>query len=258
MIKQILDRIYPGDLYCICCGKIIDESRTFGLCDECMKSIKWNNGRTCEKCGRRLSKNNERNICFNCLEHSHKFRKGYSCSEYGTHERYVAMRFKYGDKLFIGEKLGEMLANCMQAALGTDVLPFAYDLLVPVPLYHEKELARGYNQSEIAAAHFAQISHLEVRNLKTKFGIPNIQEPVKRICETKPMKGLNPTERRENIRNSFAIKEEFKDEIKGANCLIIDDIYTTGATVDEIAGILYENGANSVDFLSFASGPDVI
>ena len=224
-----------------------------------MGFVKWNTGRTCKKCGRRLSENNPNDTCYNCRENTHVFRKGYSCAEYGTHERYIVMGFKYGDKLQIGETMGEMLADRMLAALGPDKLPSAYDLLVPVPLSRKRELTRGYNQAAIIAAHFAERTNLNIRNRDPRNTLnPKIIEPLSRIRETSAMKGLSPTERAENIKGSFAVKYGKDDMIKGSRCLIIDDIYTTGATIDEIAKVLYEAGAESVDFLTFASGADVI
>ena len=72
------------------------------------------------------------------------------------------------------------------------------------------------------------------------------------------MKGLSADERKENIKGCFAVKPEHAESIKDSNCLVIDDIYTTGATIDEISTTLYNFGAKNVDFLSFASGADVI
>lgn len=258
MIDEILDLIYPKDLYCICCGKIIDWSRTYRLCDDCIKNIKWNTGRVCEKCGKRLADNNPKDICFNCSSNSHVFRKGYSCSEYGTHERYIVMGFKYGNKLHIGETIGEMLTDRMQSLIGKEELRAAYDLLVPVPLSKARERVRGYNQTQIIAAHFAEQSKLCLRNASYRSGKIKLQEPLIRIRDTSAMKGLTPDERKENVRGSFAAREGFREKISGANCLVIDDIYTTGATIDEISSTLYGLGARNVDFLSFASGADVI
>lgn len=258
MLDNFLDLLYPKNLYCICCGKIIDESRTYRLCNECMSSVKWNTARVCEKCGRHLSDNNPQNLCNNCREHSHAFRRGFSCTEYGTHERYIVMGFKYGDKLHIGDSIGEMLADRMASALG-DGLADAYDLLVPVPLSRKKEQARGYNQANIIAAHFAAKANLEPRNLIHPRHLSNkLKEPVIRIHDTSAMKGLSPAERRENVRGNFAIRASCEKLIPGSRCLIVDDIYTTGATIDEIATLLYEHGAKYVDFLTFASGSDVI
>ena len=258
MIDAMLDLLYPKDLYCICCGKIIDWSRTYRLCDDCMKSIKWNVGRVCEKCGKRLADNNPKDICFNCSASSHAFRKGFSCAEYGTHERYIVMRFKYGNKLHIGETMGEMLTDRMQSLVGKEELRAAYDMLVPVPLSKSRERVRGFNQTQLIAAHFAQQSKLSLKNATYKSGKIKLQEPLIRTRDTSAMKGLSADERRENIKGVFAVKPEHAEKIKGSNCLVIDDIYTTGATIDEISSTLYDFGAKNVDFLSFASGADVI
>lgn len=258
MIDALLDLLYPKDLYCICCGKIIDWSRTYRLCDDCMKSIKWNTGRVCEKCGKKLSDNNPRDICFDCSANRHEFRKGYSCAEYGTHERYIVMGFKYGNKLHIGETIGEMLTDRMQALIGKEELRFAYDLLVPVPISHKKELVRGFNQSQLIAAHFAEKSKLKLKNVTYSGNKIKLNEPLIRTKDTSAMKGLNPTERKENIKDCFDIKPVYTEKVKGSNCLVVDDIYTTGATIDEISSTLYKMGAKNVDFLSFASGADVI
>ena len=79
-----------------------------------------------------------------------------------------------------------------------------------------------------------------------------------RVRETHIMRSLGPEQRRENIRGAFGIRERRLAEIPGKHILIIDDIYTTGATVDELALVLKEAGASGVDFLSFASGADMV
>ena len=85
VVSSVLDLIYPPALYCVCCGKIIDETRTYRLCNDCMENIKWIDGRTCAKCGRQLGAVNPGTVCFNCREHPHSFDRGFTCTEYGTH-----------------------------------------------------------------------------------------------------------------------------------------------------------------------------
>lgn len=258
MVDDLLDLLYPKDLYCICCGKIIDGSRTYRLCDDCIKHVKWNTGRVCERCGRRLSDNNPKSICFNCSSNKHIFRKGFSCAEYGTHERYIVMGFKYGNRLHIGETIGEMLTDRMQSIFDKKELESAYDLLVPVPLSHKRELARGFNQTQVIAAHFAKFANLSALNVNYRGNKAFIEEPLMRVKDTVAMKSLSPDERKENLKGSFVARADYMEKIDGTNCLVIDDIYTTGATVDEISKTLYELGAKNVDFISFASGADVL
>ena len=242
-----LDLIYPASLYCACCGKIIDEKRTYRLCNECMDGMKWIGVRTCSKCGRRLSEANPTDVCFNCREHPHAFRKGYTCTEYGTHERAMAFALKYDGRSDLAAVMGEIMADRMLAEFTAAELRSMYDLALPVPVHSNKKRKRGYNQAALLATVFAGRT-----GFKTNDGI------LVRIRETHVMKSLDPDQRHQNIRGAFGLKQGKSEEIKGKSILIVDDIYTTGATVDEIARLLKTNGAKSVDFLTFASGADMI
>ena len=250
-----LDLVYPPDLYCICCGKIIDSTRTYRLCNECVDGMKWIGSRTCAKCGRRLSDHNPGRICFNCKEHPHQFDRGYTCTEYGTHERAMVFALKYDGRPDIGVTLGEILADRMLAEFSVDKLAGMYDLVLPVPVHPSKKNRRGYNQAAVIADSFARCT-----------GMKADDSVLMRVRETHMMRSLGPDQRRENIRGAFAVRKHRAADIRGRNILIVDDIYTTGATIDEISHVLKEpegegktdNGAARVDYLSFASGADVV
>lgn len=245
--QEVLDRIYPSGLYCICCGKITDETRTYSLCNDCMDAVKWALGRTCSKCGKPLSPNDSREICFNCSEHRHEFDRGFTCAEYGSHERSIVYSLKYDDRPDIAVHIAAMMADRMRAEFGTDGLVARYDLLVPVPVSRHRKKVRGYNQAELIS-----------RNFSESTGVPFRGEILQRTRETVAMKGLTPDERRVNIIDSFELKKAALANVRGARCLIVDDIYTTGATIDETARVLKASGALSADFLSFANGADVV
>lgn len=242
-----LDLLYPPALYCICCGKIIDETRTYRLCNDCMDGIKWIGERTCMKCGKRLSGTGPLDTCYSCREHPHIFDRGYTCAEYGTHERAMVFALKYDGRQDIAETLGEIMADRMLAEFCPAELKEMYDLVLPVPVHPRKRGMRGYNQAELIAGSFAR-----------RTGLHMDSDILVRNRETHIMRSLGPDQRRENIRGAFGIRTRRADEIRGRNILIVDDIYTTGATVDEIASVLKAEGAASVDFLSFASGADMV
>ena len=228
----LLDLIYPPGLYCISCGKITDASRTYGLCNECMESANWITEHHCSKCGRLLSDTNTGNICYSCLSreastHPHRFDKGYACTGYGTVEQSVIFAFKYGSKSYIGRILGEILADRMLAEYDPDELSGMYDLVVPVPIYKGKKSRRGFNHAGLMAEYFAKCT-----------GLPYESDLIVRTRETLPMKGLRPNERKANINDAFRIREHMKKKVSGARLLLVDDIYTTGATIDEIAALL--------------------
>lgn len=242
-----LDLIYPPALYCICCGKIIDETRTYRLCNDCMDGMKWIGDRTCLKCGKRLGDANPSSVCFSCREHPHSFDRGYTCTEYGTHERAIVFSLKYDGRPDIAASIGEILADRMLAEFGADELAGMYDMVIPVPVHEAKRRRRGYNQAALIADEFSR-----------RTGLTVAEDALIRTRETHIMRSLGPEQRRENIRGAFGIRPWFLPEISGKNILLVDDIYTTGATVDELALILKQAGAEKVDFISFASGADMV
>lgn len=247
IIGAALDLVYPPALYCICCHKIIDSSRPYRLCNECMDGMKWVQGRTCNNCGKRLSPANPGEICFNCREHSHEFDKGFTCAEYGTHERAVIFALKYDGRTDIAPTIGEIMYDRMIAEYGEEELAQRYDIVLPVPIHVSKMSERGFNQAGLIADAFA-----------SRTGLDCDDDILVRVRETHKMRSLSPEQRRENIRGAFEIRRRRRAEIADKRLLLVDDIYTTGATVDEIARILKEAGATSVDILTFAAGADVV
>lgn len=247
LLNSIAERIYPAQLYCHSCGKIIDWSRPYGLCDNCMKNMRWAGGRLCDKCGKLLSVNNPDTTCYNCKETAHNFSKGYTCSEYNAYNRAMIYALKYDNKPAIARTIGEIMADKMLQEFSPEELAAKYDLIVPVPVSSSRLSTRGYNQAALIAEYFAECACLTYNG-----------EILRRIKDTDKMKGLTPAERRHTIRGSFDIIPGREKSVRGSNCLIVDDIQTTGATADEVAAVLLENGAKNVEFLSFASGADVI
>lgn len=250
--NKLLDLVYPPSLYCISCGKIIDETRTYRLCNECMAASNWITERHCANCGKPLADADPGDVCFSCAERRasgafHAFDKGHACAGYGACEQSLIFAFKYGSRSDIGDTLGEIMYDRMAAEYGEDVLAAMYDMVIPVPIYRDKAKKRGFNHADLMAEGFAK-----------RAGLRYMSDVVIRTRATAPMKGLGPEERRANIRGAFRIRDRLLPEICGARILLIDDIYTTGATIDEIAGLLKEAGASRVDFLAYAGGRDMI
>ena len=259
---EALDLIYPPGLYCISCGKITDNSRTYGLCNECMAAAGWITGRHCEKCGKPLADNDPGPLCFSCAEISaggrqHAFDKGYVCTAYDSVAQAVIFALKYGSRSDIGDNIGEILYDRMLSEFDADELAGMYDLIVPVPIFNEKKKKRGYNHADLMAESFAK-----------RAGIRCESDLVLRTRATKPMKGLGPEERKANISGAFEVRGRKRGMIKGSRILLIDDVFTTGATIDEIASVLKEPfigvagsvvpGASQVDFLAYAAAADYL
>lgn len=246
---KLAEAVFPTGIYCICCGSIIDESRTYAICDSCVEKVSWVRGKTCGKCGKMLAEESRKGLCRDCRERKHEFRRGYTCSQYDLYERAMIMDLKYRDKSYIGEKLGLAMAdrlemeNRLAAAEGRiGVHP---DIVIPVPLHEGRMEERGYNQAELIARPAAERLGAELDT-----GI------LFRKKKTPAMKDLGAVERRQNMQDAFGIREGAEKNAEGKNILVIDDIYTTGATLDACARVLYEAGASAVDVCTFAAGGD--
>ena len=128
MLKNLISElIFPSNIYCISCRSIIDNSRPYALCDDCLSTFQWANGRTCEKCGKILQDAYRHDVCADCRETGHFFEKGYTCVQYGISERELLLSLKYGGQTFIGEKIAHIMADRLENE------DFEADLVIPVP-----------------------------------------------------------------------------------------------------------------------------
>lgn len=234
MVEVFLDALFPPGIYCICCGSLIDKSRTYGLCDECIKKLHWINGRACEKCGKALQDTYKGQYCGDCMTYSHSFEKGYSCLTYGMYERKLIFDFKYNGKRYLARHFGDMLYDRIMLE---NIEP---DVIIPIPIHKSREQKRGYNQASLMASRLAERMNIAFDG-KTLYRKKN----------TGLLRGLTPAEREAMLEGVF--------DVKGGGCtgksiLLIDDIFTTGATADACSRVLYDCGAKNVYLLTLASG----
>jgi ComF family protein len=182
----------------------------------------------CEICGNPIS---EGAICYRCKIEPPYFSRARSYALYKDVMRTAIIEFKFNQKIRIGEYLGGLLGE-FALKLNWDI-----DVIVPIPLSKNRLKQRGFNQSEIIA-----------EEVSKTIRIPVI-DGLKRIKETKSSIELNPKERKENIHMAFLLAEP---KLKAKRVLIIDDVYTTGATVNEAAKALKERGIKEVRVLTLA------
>jgi ComF family protein len=142
---------------------------------------------------------------------------------------------KYGDRLDLAPMMGRWIGNA-----GREILAGA-DALVPVPLHWRRLWARRFNQSAMLAAAISGES-----------GVPVAAAALKRIKPTAQQVGLSRNERAANVQGAFRVPEEGKAAVTGRRLVVVDDVLTSGATVDGCAGALLRAGAANVDVLIFA------
>lgn len=233
MAVFILDLLYPKR--CPVC----DEALPLGtkICPICEETLVKIQGPVCCKCGKHIEDDSEE-LCHDCEGNTHVFDSGLALYEYDVIHKSI-YRMKYSGRSEYAQYFGEKLG----AELGDRVKKWNADMVISVPLHCTKLRTRGYNQAEIMAEKFADV-----------IGVPYIKNCVLRTRKTTPLKELSPAQRQINLKNAFNIGE-FDVELK---CIIIvDDIYTTGSTIDAIAKVLKENGAISVHYVALAIGRGV-
>ncbi|MCQ2546890.1 MAG: double zinc ribbon domain-containing protein [Clostridia bacterium] len=253
VFREMSEAVFPSNIYCCLCGALIDRSRPYALCDSCIRKMHWITGRTCRKCGKALPDTFTGEICYDCMELEHSFTRGWSCLTYGMYERQLMMGIKYSGKGYVAVKMGDVLFDRMAAliedAKAGNIIPF--DLVLPVPVSSERLRKRGYNQSELMAGQFVR----RWTDFAGKEFAPRLEKGIlARQRETEMLRSLNPAERRLALRGAFGVKSGTEHRIAGRNALLIDDIYTTGATADACSRALLEAGCTDVYLLALCSG----
>jgi competence protein ComFC len=272
LAKCALDLLYPPSIYCIACGNLIDDSRPYALCDACRERFAWATGRTCAKCGKRLRGDDARTLCADCADGGHLFEKGYACVEYADC-RPILHGFKYGGRTYYGTRIARIMydrllydgpgetgedgleengpgdaaepADARKKADDAAAGALRIDLLLPVPMHKKKERKRGYNQADIAGRELARL-----------LALPYAANILERTRNTSVMSGLSAEDRGANVRGAFALARGKENAVRGLRVMLVDDIFTTGSTIDACAETLLAAGAVSVRFIVFAAGAD--
>ena len=226
----LLDMLYPKK--CPLCHQILKEKEQL-ICSECSEKVRPISGPRCMKCGRPVKMEEE--YCEDCRKGAHHFTEGRSIFWYGEVWRQSLVRFKY----YGCREYGDFYAKAMSIFGKKYLERWKPDLIVPVPLHPRKKRTRGFNQ----AAYLAE-------RLSRYTGIPADMELVKKVVKTRSQKKLNALQRRKNLEKAFFATKN----VRGKNILVVDDVYTTGSTIDAMAGCLKKKGAENVYFLTVCIG----
>ncbi len=204
------------------------------VCPQCAKALKRVQSPFCRKCGKARADAREE-YCGDCSRQKHLYTAGRALWEYPDVRRSV-YRFKYGGRKEYGEFYGRELAE----HLGKTILSWKPDVLVPVPLHGSRKRMRGYNQAEVLA-----------RETGKRLDIRVDTHLITRARKTMPQKMLSPAMRQNNLKRAFKI---VKNVVELNTIIIVDDIYTTGSTVDAMTAVLREAGIKHVYFITLAIG----
>lgn len=178
----------------------------------------------------------ESEYCSDCSRKKHSFERGRACFEYDRRMRASISRFKYHNR----REYADFYSEEMLRTLGRELRSWKPDLLVPIPLHRSRMRKRGFNQAELVADRIGE-----------RLGIPVGTDILLRVKKTKPQKELDDAGRHGNLKNAFQACEK---KAEGKRIVLVDDIYTTGSTIDAAAAELKRQGAEKVYFLSICIG----
>ena len=204
-----------------------------GICNGCIPKVHYLPEDVCMVCGKKVEEGNV--YCYDCNRKEHLFIRNFSVFVYGD-IRESLYRFKYNGRA----EYAEYYAKSAYSRLGTQLRRLNAQALVPVPLHPSKKRKRGYNQAEEFARELSKLS-----------GIPLRTDLIKRIKRTKPLKTLSGPERQNNLKKAFLFAQ---NDVKLSTIILVDDIYTTGATLDAVAAVCQEAGIARIYGVTVAVG----
>ena len=234
LLNDVSDIIFPPQ--CLACTEIIKQPSDQVFCPGCLEKITFITGSLCPICGLPfLDSPAGSHICGNCLENKHYYTKARAVAGFETVIMDAIHKFKYGRSISTGNALGSFMAGFSFP----DFDFYEYSLLLPVPLHIKRLRERGFNQSLLLA-----------NEIGKKYILPVDFSLLKRCKFTLTQTGLNKAEREKNIKGAFVVADEKR--VPGENIILIDDVYTTGATINECAKVLLKAGAQKVAVLTLS------
>lgn len=229
-MKHILDILFPAR--CAVCDQVL----SFGqqdICADCKTKIKYLGNHICLRCGKEVKPEEE--YCYDCRKRSHVFDQGRAVFSY-EFIRLSLYRFKYAGR----KEYARFYAKSIAKRLKEQKDIWQPQALVPIPLHPKKRKKRGYNQAEEIAVELGKL-----------WNLPVITHLVYRSKNTRPMKEIVGTDRQNNLKNAFKLGA---NDVKLKTIIIMDDIYTTGSTMDAVARECRKAGVERIYFITVSIG----
>ena len=215
----ILELIYPP--HCLVCREAGDDY----LCAQCIEEIDLIEPPYCRKCGIPC----ESHFCRDCREREFAFEFSCSAGAFDGVLREAIFALKYQARIVMADPLADLMVRCFPQTH----LAKAVDVVVPIPIHHSRFVERGFNQAEELARRFCK-----------RVSLPLEVDALYKPGNTAHQVSLPRRKRMVNMKGAFAVKNA--NALTGKRVLLIDDVFTTGSTLDEAARILKANGAAQV------------
>lgn len=227
----LIHALFPQNIKCVVCEKELTQNTHYSLCEHCLKHLPRNNGKTCLRCGEPIY--SMANYCLHCKHKTPVFTRCFSPLLYEYPVTKLIKDFKYNNNKFLSKTLGNFLVECYV------VNNLSCDLVMPVPLFSSREKKRGFNQALLLSL-----------QLQEKLNLKIVNDVLIRVKNTKTQTLLTKEQREENVSSAFVVAD--KSKVKNATVLVVDDVYTTGSTLNECAKVLFSAGAKRVYCLTLA------
>ncbi len=233
--RGVVNAVLPPQ--CLACDVIV--ATPGSLCSQCWASAKFITAPQCHLCGVPFSFDfGAGALCGACSRERPQFDRARAVLRYDDLGRRLVVAFKHGDRTHGAPTFGRWLAR-----VGSDLIADS-DMIAPVPLHRLRLLRRRFNQSAMLAQ--------AVCRSPTGQTLQFAPDLLQRRRHTPSQAGLNAVQRRRNVRNAFAVTRRRVAQLEGRRILLVDDVFTTGATVSECARVLRRAGASAVDVLTLA------
>ena len=232
LARRLLDAILPPQ--CLSCRDLVAEPGQ--LCADCWSSIRFIDTPFCTVCGRPFEyESGPETLCGDCAAHLPSYTRARAVMIYDDASRDLILGFKRGDRLEGAPAFGQWMARS-----GRSLLEGA-DFILPVPLHRRRLFARRFNQAAVLAHAIGKSA-----------GIPVLADGLTRKRPTPSQAGLSRAGRFRNVRGAFTVRPRHGQAIRGRHVVLVDDVMTTGATVESCARALLKGGAASVSVITLA------
>lgn len=234
LLNDVSDIIFPPQ--CLACSEIINPQENRIFCSFCAEKIHFITGSFCPICGVPFPDSPAGiHVCGRCWEKRPYFTRARAVAVFEDVIMNTIHKFKYNRSISTGSGLSSFMADFSFPDFNFS----EYSLIVPVPLHIKKLRERGFNQSLVLA-----------RGIGKKYCLPVNFSLLKRSKFTLTQTGLNKAEREKNIKGAFVVPD--KNKVAGESIILIDDVYTTGATINECTKVLLRAGAQKTAVLTLA------
>lgn len=235
ILQYMIDLIYPRR--CPICGDIVLPKGNL-ICKDCYEDLPLITEPRCKKCSKPIAKE-EQELCYDCKRHTFHYTYGYALWVYNDELRKSIVAFKYKYKAEYASFYVEELLKYYDR----HIRRMGVEVIVPVPIHKTRLKQRGYNQAALLA-----------KGIADGLGIPMEEHLLVRTKKTVAQKRLNDQERFRNLQHAFLVNPERICAYKGKKVLLVDDIYTTGSTIETCTKAMLDAGIKEVYFISLCIG----